>query len=98
MASRASSILLLFLILDKSLAWDGCNLQAWRYGDNCIHDYMEEVMCLGDTELSANVETQPSTTGMRCGAATTHLAAEEESLRLLTRPTFGAVRRTKKAG
>ena len=37
MASRASSILLLFLILDKSLAWDGCNFQAWRCGDTCIH-------------------------------------------------------------
>ena len=69
-----------------------------RHGDVATPAYMEEVMCLEDNELSANVETQPSTIGMRCGAATTYLAAGEESLKLLTRPTFGAVRRTKKGG
>ena len=50
-----------------------------RHGDVATPAYTEEVMCLGDNELSANVETQPSTTGMRCGAATTHLAAGEKT-------------------
>ena len=44
--------------------------------------------------LSATAEGQSSTTGLRCGAAKTHLAMGKESLST----TLGLVRRTKKGG
>ena len=31
------SIFLILLILDNTLAWDGCHFYSWRCGDTCIY-------------------------------------------------------------
>ena len=49
MISRALSVLLFFLNLNNTLAWDGCESAfAWRCGDKCIHGSLsneQETMC-----------------------------------------------------
>ena len=48
MISRALIVLLFFLNLNNTLAWDGCELDAaWRCGDTCIY-YKAECKCGGE--------------------------------------------------
>ena len=48
MISRALIVLLFFLNLNNTLAWDGCDyFYAWRCGDTCI-DYRAECNCGGE--------------------------------------------------
>ena len=50
MISRALIVLLFFLNLNNTLAWDGCeNGEAWRCGDKCIAGWNEaECKCGGE--------------------------------------------------
>ena len=47
MISRALIVLLFFLNLNNTLAWDGCWAFAWRCGDTCIW-YRTDCKCGGE--------------------------------------------------
>ena len=46
MISRALNVLLFFLNLNHTLAWDGCAARVWRCGDTCIDGWPgDETVC-----------------------------------------------------
>ena len=52
--SRALIVLLFFLNLNHTLAWDGCHGSAWRCGDTCIYGGYypgEEALCMCGEEI-----------------------------------------------
>ena len=53
MISRALIVLLFFLNLNNTLAWDGCWYNAWRCGDTCIYagDSREKALCKCGEEI-----------------------------------------------
>ena len=83
MISRALIVLLFFLNLNNTLAWDGCDYdRAWR--------------CAFTRWPIVSAEQRSSTTRLRCGAATTSRVKGEE--KSPAGATFGSVMKTEKEG